>query len=156
MRMTATNMTATKTIANNIEQQLTFFLRRGNRVHLSTRQGDIALDRSAYGIMCRLADEGPQRLGVLAGAFKLDPSTITRQVQSLVDSGLTRREMDPTDRRAYILDLTPNGRAVLERTRRQRRARLQHALGTWPEADLAEFSRLLEEFNASMDRLADG
>ena len=153
--MTATNMT-TDTIANNIEQQLTFFLRRGNRVHLSTQHGDFALDRSAYGIMCRLADEGPQRLGVLAGAFKLDPSTITRQVQPLVEGGLTCRETDPTDRRAYILDLTPKGRAVLEQTRRHRRGRLQLALSDWQEADLAEFSRLLNEFNASMDRVADG
>jgi DNA-binding MarR family transcriptional regulator len=83
------------TDTNTIEQQLTVLLRRGNRVPLSTDDGDIALDRSAYGILCRLADEGPQRLGVLAGAFKLDPSTITRQVQQLVEHGLTRRETDP-------------------------------------------------------------
>jgi DNA-binding MarR family transcriptional regulator len=86
----------------------------------------------------------------------LDPSTITRQVQPLVEGGLTRREIDPTDRRAYILDLTAHGRQVLERTRTRRRARLQRALEDWPERDLAEFSRLLEQFNASMDRLTDG
>ena len=131
-------------------------MRRGNRVHLSSQDGDITLDRSAYGILCQLADEGPQRLGVLASAFKLDPSTITRQVQPLVEGGLTRREIDPTDRRAYILDLTAHGRQVLERTRTRRRARLQRALEDWPERDLAEFSRLLEQFNASMDRLTDG
>jgi DNA-binding MarR family transcriptional regulator len=153
--MTA-NITATTTFANTIERQLTFLLRRGNRVHLSSQDGDITLDRSAYGILCQLADEGPQRLGVLASAFKLDPSTITRQVQPLVEGGLTRREIDPTDRRAYILDLTAHGRQVLERTRTRRRARLQRALEDWPERDLAEFSRLLEQFNASMDRLTDG
>jgi DNA-binding MarR family transcriptional regulator len=155
MNMTA-NITATTTFANTIERQLTFLLRRGNRVHLSSQDGDITLDRSAYGILCQLADEGPQRLGVLASAFKLDPSTITRQVQPLVEGGLTRREIDPTDRRAYILDLTAHGRQVLERTRTRRRARLQRALEDWPERDLAEFSRLLEQFNASMDRLTDG
>jgi DNA-binding MarR family transcriptional regulator len=156
MNMTAINITATTTFANTIERQLTFLLRRGNRVHLSSQDGDITLDRSAYGILCQLADEGPQRLGVLASAFKLDPSTITRQVQPLVEGGLTRREIDPTDRRAYILDLTAHGRQVLERTRTRRRARLQRALEDWPERDLAEFSRLLEQFNASMDRLTDG
>ena len=45
---------------------------------------------------------------------------------------------------------------MLERTRTRRRARLQRALEEWPERDLAEFSRLLEQFNASMDRLTDG
>src|SRR3954452_1039497 len=141
--MSVIHVTATNMFANKIEQQLTFFLRRGNRVHVSTQHGDIALDRSAYGIMCRLPDEGPQRLGVLAGAFKLDPSTITRQVHPLVEDGLTRRETDPTDRRAYILELTANGSAVLEQTRKYRRARLQRALEEWSERDLADFGRLL-------------
>ena len=143
------------TDTNTIEQQLTVLLRRGHRVPLATDDGDIALDRSAYGILCRLADEGPQRLGVLAGAFKLDPSTITRQVQQLVEHGLTRRETDRADRRAYILELTANGSAVLEQTRKYRRARLQRALEEWSERDLADFGRLLKEFNPSIDRLTD-
>ena len=140
---------------NSIERQLTVLLRRGNRVHLFTEHGDIALDRSAYGILCQLADEGPQRLGALASAFQLDPSTITRQVQPLVEKGLTVRRTDPKDGRAYILDLTASGREVLERTRGERRARLQGALEDWSEADLADFSRLLKEFNASVDRLTE-
>jgi DNA-binding MarR family transcriptional regulator len=156
MNTIAIHMTATTTVAGAIERQLTFLLRRGNRVNMASQDGDITLDRSAYGILCQLADEGSQRLGVLASAFKLDPSTITRQVQPLVEGGLTRRETDPTDRRAYILDLTPHGREVLEQTRAYRRARLQKALVDWPDGDLAEFSRLLEQFNVSMDRLTDG
>jgi len=141
---------------NDIEQQLTVLLRRANRVHLSTQRGDVALERSAYAIMCQLADEGPQRLGVLAGAFGLDASTITRQVHVLEAAGLAVRESDPLDGRAYLLDLTPDGRQVLKQARGHRRARLRGALADWPEADLVEFGRLLKEFNASMDRLPDG
>ena len=141
-----------------IEQQMTVLLRRVQRIHLSTTSGEVNLERSAYGIMAKLADEGPQRLGALAAAFGLDPSTITRQVQALEELGLAERRTDPTDRRASILDLSPNGRDVLERTRAQRRARLQQALSDWPEADLVDFGRLLKEFNASLDQLleADG
>jgi DNA-binding MarR family transcriptional regulator len=141
-----------------IEQQMTVLLRRVQRIHLSTTSGEVNLERSAYGIMAKLADEGPQRLGALATAFGLDPSTITRQVQALEELGLAERRTDPTDRRASILDLSANGRNVLERTRTQRRARLQQALSDWPEADLVDFGRLLKEFNASLDQLleADG
>ena len=141
-----------------IEQQMTVLLRRVQRIHLSTTAGEVNLERSAYGIMAKLADEGPQRLGALATAFGLDPSTITRQVQALEELGLAERRTDPTDRRASILDLSANGRDVLERTRTQRRARLQQALSDWPEADLVDFGRLLKEFNASLDQLleADG
>jgi DNA-binding MarR family transcriptional regulator len=143
------------TANKQIEQQITVLLRRVQRIHLSTTTGDVNLERSAYGIMCKLADEGPQRLGALATAFGLDPSTITRQVQALEEIGLAARKTDPSDRRASILDLTPNGREVLDSTRSRRRTRLQEALSDWPESDLTDFGRLLKEFNASLDRLLE-
>lgn len=143
------------TANKQIEQQMTVLLRRVQRIHLSTNDGDVNLERSAYGIMCKLADEGPQRLGALANAFGLDPSTITRQVQALEETGLAARKSDPSDRRASILDLSPTGRDVLDQTRDHRRARLQKALSDWPDNDLADFARLLKEFNASLDRLLE-
>jgi DNA-binding MarR family transcriptional regulator len=141
------------TANQQIEQQMTVLLRRVQRIHLSTTEGDVNLERSAYGIMCKLADEGPQRLGALATAFGLDPSTITRQVQALEEMHLAQRTTDVTDRRASILDLTDNGRTVLDATRERRRARLQAALSDWPESDLTEFGRLLKEFNTSLDMM---
>jgi DNA-binding MarR family transcriptional regulator len=143
------------TAHTQIEQQLTVLLRRVQRIHLSTSDGDINLERSAYGIMCKLADEGPHRLGALANAFGLDPSTITRQVQALEEIGLASRQSDPRDRRASILDLTDSGRQVLEQTRSHRRAKLRQALSDWPADDLADFARLLQDFNLSLDRLLE-
>ncbi len=138
-----------------IEQQMTVLLRRVQRIHLSTASGEMALERSAYGIMCKLADEGPQRLGALATAFGLDPSTITRQVQALEEAGLAERETDPSDRRASILDLTATGREVLDQTREHRRSRFFQAMEAWTTADREEFGRLLGQFNAALDRLRD-
>jgi len=143
-------------VTTQIEQQLTILLRRVQRIHLSTSSGEIDLDRSAYGIMCRLSDEGAQRLGSLAQMFGLDPSTITRQVQALEHSGLVRREADPSDRRASLLSLSEEGETVLARTRSHRRERMRQALADWSDADLEEFGRLLERFNVSIDKLAQG
>ncbi len=143
------------TANEQIEQQLTWLLRRVQRIHLSTASGEVNLERSAYGIMCKLVDEGPQRLGALATSFGLDPSTITRQVQALEELKLAERTTDPSDRRASILDLTPSGREVLEQTRDYRRDRLRTALSDWPDVDRDDFGRLLKEFNASLDRLID-
>jgi DNA-binding MarR family transcriptional regulator len=136
-----------------IEQQLTILLRRVQRIHFTTSSGDVVLDRSAYGIMCRLADDGAQRLGSLAQAFGLDPSTITRQVQSLEQAGLVERRTDPQDRRASLLDLTSEGQEVLASTREHRREWLRAALSHWTEEDRQEFGRLLEQFNVSIDKL---
>lgn len=141
--------------STQIEQQITVLLRRVQRIHISTSFGEMDLERSAYGIMCKLADDGPQRLGSFASAFGLDPSTITRQVQALEKAGLAARETDTADRRASILDLTPEGREVLDRTRAHRRQRLQEALGAWDDEDRAEFGRLLEKFNISLDKLLE-
>lgn len=139
---------------SNIEQQLTMLLRRGSRIHLSTQSGDVSLERSAYGLMCQLADGGPQRLGALAAAFGLDPSTITRQVADLEKAGLAFRQQDPSDRRAYVLDLTPEGHEILRRSREHRRSRIRSALSNWSQSDLSDFGRLLREFNTSMDQLS--
>jgi DNA-binding MarR family transcriptional regulator len=136
-----------------IEQQLTLLLRRVQRIHFTTSSGEVELDRSAYGILCRLVDEGPQRLGVLAQAFGLDPSTITRQVQALEHEGFVERRPDPTDRRASLLDVTAQGREVLIATRDRRRSWLRAALGDWDEHDHEEFGRLLEKFNLSIDKV---
>jgi DNA-binding MarR family transcriptional regulator len=138
-----------------IEQQLTILLRRVQSIHLSTASGELDLDRSAYGIMCRLADEGPQRLGSLAQAFGLDPSTITRQVQALEQAGLAQRATDSADRRASILDLSTEGREVLSRTREHRRARFEAALSDWSAKERQEFGRLLEKFNCSVESLSE-
>ena len=137
-----------------IEQQMTMLLRRVQNIHLSTSAGDMHLERSAYGILCQLADEGPQRLGALATAFGLDPSTITRQVKALEDSGLATRETDPSDRRASILDLTPEGREALDTTRTHRRGRLFEAMSDWSLEERTEFGRLLERFNHAVDRFS--
>jgi DNA-binding MarR family transcriptional regulator len=138
-----------------IEQQMTMLLRRVQRIHISTSSGEMDLDRSAYGILCRLADEGPQRLGLLATAFGLDPSTITRQVQALEKADLVRRRPDADDRRASILDLTEEGRTVLEHTRAYRRRRLEELLDDWAETDRNELARLLTKVNDSIAALVE-
>lgn len=138
-----------------IEQQLTMLLRRVQSIHISTSSGEIELDRSAYGILCRLADEGPQRLGALASAFGLDPSTITRQVQALEKAGLVQRRIDEVDRRASILDLSTEGGEVLGRTRAYRRGRLEEVLADWPTSDRDELARLLTKINDSVAALVE-
>lgn len=168
IRMIATNLSLTAMpvvetpgraqldgVTERIEQQMTILLRRVQSIHISTSSGEMDLDRSAYGIMCRLADEGAQRLGLLASAFGLDPSTITRQVQALEKAGLVSRRSDAADRRAWIVDLTEEGRTVLAHTRAYRRGRLEQVLADWPDSDREELARLLAKANDSISALVE-
>ena len=56
---------------------------------------------------------GPMRLGDLAAAEGIAPSTLTRLVTALEDSGYVRRLADPSDARASTLAITPQGHDTL-------------------------------------------
>ena len=62
---------------------------------------------------------GPIRLGDLAAAEGIAPSTLTRLVTALEESDYVRRHADPSDARASTLAITPRGRDTLERLRAQ-------------------------------------
>jgi DNA-binding MarR family transcriptional regulator len=62
---------------------------------------------------------GPMRLGDLAAAEGIAPSTLTRLVTALEESDYVRRHADPSDARASTLAITPRGRDTLERLRTQ-------------------------------------
>lgn len=59
-------------------------------------------------ILGRLGQDGV-RPGVLADALGLEPSSLVRVIDLLIDSGLIERREDPQDRRAKILKLTDEG-----------------------------------------------
>lgn len=60
---------------------------------------------------------GPMRLGDLAAAEGIAPSTLTRLVTALEDSGYVRRCADPSDARASTLTITAHGQEAIERIR---------------------------------------
>jgi DNA-binding MarR family transcriptional regulator len=139
-----------------IEQQLFKLLRRTNSIHLSTAKGEVELERSSYGILCLLLDEGPQRLGAIAQAFQLDPSTVTRQVQAVERLGLAEKAKDPADGRAAVLSLTEPGRETVQRTRELRRKLLGEVLKDWSASDRETFAKLLTRFNTTIDAWVSG
>jgi DNA-binding MarR family transcriptional regulator len=62
---------------------------------------------------------GPMRLGDLAAAEGIAPSTLTRLVTALEESGYVRRGADPSDARASTLAITQHGQDTLERIRKE-------------------------------------
>ena len=60
-------------------------------------------------VLAVLADLGQARSVRVATALGLEPSTVTRLVDRLVDAGHVTRVMDPSNRSAVILGLPPGG-----------------------------------------------
>jgi len=48
----------------------------------------------------------------LAGAVGIEGPTLTRHLDGLEQAGLVRRRQDPADRRAVVVELTPEGHAA--------------------------------------------
>jgi DNA-binding MarR family transcriptional regulator len=139
-----------------IERELTRLVRSVQKVHQHLEAPEQPLDRSAYSILGALEDGGPSRLGAVAARFHLDASTVSRQVATLERQGLLEREVDPGDRRACRLRLSPAGEQALARTRAARRQLLHDLLARWTDQDRAAFGALLQQLNADLDRELHG
>jgi DNA-binding MarR family transcriptional regulator len=71
---------------------------------------------------------GPLRLGDLAAAEGVAPSTLTRLVAALEELGYVRRNADPRDARASTLAITDQGHETLERLRAENSALLMQRI----------------------------
>src|ERR1700761_5274600 len=77
------------------------------------------LTPSQLAALSTVEQSGPVRLGDLAAAEGIAPSTLTRMVAVLEDLGYVRRDSDPRDARASKLAITPQGHETLEQLRAQ-------------------------------------
>jgi DNA-binding MarR family transcriptional regulator len=132
-----------------LEQELTLLARH----HLSNVQhAELALDRSGYQLLGRLELE-PMSLGRLAEAFRLDVSTVNRQIAALREKGLVERIPDPEGGVARLVRPTRRGRDLLRADRRTRRGHLARVIEGWEDHDVAELNRLLTRLNTSIEEL---
>jgi DNA-binding MarR family transcriptional regulator len=86
---------------------------------------------------------GPVRLGDLAAAERIAPSTLTRLVSVLEDRGYLLRQPAPDDARAFLVTVTPAGREVLERIREEATSLLADILTTLPPEQLVALDAAL-------------
>jgi DNA-binding MarR family transcriptional regulator len=94
---------------------------------------------------------GPLRLGDLAAAEGIAPSTLTRLVTVLEERGYVERCPVPGDARASTLAIAPAGHEVLERIREQSTILLAGRLRTLTEEQRAALAAALP----ALEQLAD-
>lgn len=94
---------------------------------------------------------GPVRLGDLAAAERIAPSTLTRLVSALEEAGYVQRCAVPGDARASTLAVTSVGHEALERIRQQTTSMLRESLLMLPADQLAALAAALP----ALEHLAD-
>jgi DNA-binding MarR family transcriptional regulator len=97
-----------------------------------------------------VGERQPMSQADLARATGTDPALTGRALRTLLDRGWVRRRRSRDDRRAFSLELTPEGEALLEKVRKARAALFARVDGCLDDRDRAAFDRiarkLLEEF----------
>lgn len=118
---------------------------------LSHRMSKSGVDRSAI-LLLKILSHGPRRSSELAAAVHSDPSTVSRQVASLVRDGLVERKADQEDGRASLLAPTDRGLELLEQQRERLGLALARVVHQWDPDDVTRFLELLERFVTDHER----
>ena len=85
--------------------------------------------------------KGPITPSELASVENIKRPTATRIVSRLEEQGLVERTPDPTDRRSFLVGITPQGRTLLSRLRKRKNAYLAKRLRELDPEDVDALER---------------
>lgn len=111
---------------------------------LTTALADLDLPAADIDVLALLADGAGRTVGALATATATRPSTLTSLLDRLIKRGYIARELDPADRRSFLISLTPAGRAVAEHAAAAIADLERQALATVTPAQRAGFHALID------------
>lgn len=119
---------------------------------VKAERGDAGLPDPQFNVLAMLHAHGAMTPGQLAEAERIQPPSMTRTVNCLVELGLVAKTEHPTDGRQVLVDLTEAGRAEVHETRRRRDAWLTGRLAQLTADErqrLGEAAELLRRIAAS-------
>ncbi len=102
-----------------------------------------ALRARHYGLMAILTDTGPASQRRIAAQAGIDASRVVTLVDEMERLQFVRRRKDPSDRRAYLLDLTPAGKRLFTEARTATAAGERTLLAGLTTAERKQLVRLL-------------
>ena len=95
---------------------------------MRTQRAVDSMSDGQFAVLAGLSVHGPHTLGELADRERVSAPAMNRTVNCLQDSGYVTRSADENDGRKVVIDLTDEGRAVVEETARRRDAWVEEAL----------------------------
>ncbi|MBQ9726185.1 MAG: winged helix-turn-helix transcriptional regulator [Kiritimatiellae bacterium] len=96
-----------------------------------------------FGYIFSRGESDDIRISRLARDLDVTPAAAGQAVDRLVKSGLVDRRVDPADRRAFVISVSPRGREYLRDYAVRSREVSDAILGGLPAADVAAFDRVL-------------
>lgn len=99
----------------------------------SLAAADAEVTLPQYRALVVLAANGTLRVGDLADALGIHPSTATRLCDRLVEHQLVRRAVDKANRRETTISLSPGGRSVVAKVTDVRRREIRSIVDRIPD-----------------------
>jgi DNA-binding MarR family transcriptional regulator len=115
-------------------------------------RSDEDISTAQYSVLGALVIHGPKTPRELADHERVQPPSMSRTLNCLVESGLVTRTDHPLDGRQVLMSVTEEGARVIHETRKRRTAWLSQRLaGLTPDerTTLAEATRLMMELAES-------
>jgi DNA-binding MarR family transcriptional regulator len=113
--------------------ELLYTVARINR--LATQRVQLKLPVAQARLLAAIEDQGTARISDLAELDHCSQPTMTTQVRKLEDAGLVSRATDPSDARAVLITITPQGVSKLAQVRAARSAVIDPYLDRLGESD---------------------
>jgi len=133
-----------------LEGRLAYIVGRLNRRLMSATGG---LSHGLLSALATVARRGPLRPADLAAAELVSPPSITRVIADLESRGLVAREPDPLDGRAFLLLITAEGSAAIERARTARAAAMAEVLDGLATNEREAIASALPALERAVDQL---
>lgn len=97
---------------------------------LAAAPADVTLPQ--YRVLVVLGTRGPQRPSDLAAELGVAASSITRLCDRLVRKKLVKRQLRPSNRREYTIEITTDGQTIVDTVASVRRQEIRRLLGRIP------------------------
>jgi DNA-binding MarR family transcriptional regulator len=129
--------------------------RLSRRLRPTAAAAAAGLTPTRVSVLLRVERAGELRLSEVASAEGINPTMLSRVISDLVDAGLLGRTSDEGDRRSAWVKVTPAGRRLAERTRRERTDAVNAALEGLSEPDRRRIEQLLPALEELAEQLAE-
>jgi DNA-binding MarR family transcriptional regulator len=120
------------------------------RQRFDARASGLGLTRAQWRVLAQLRRREGINQTALAEILEIEPITLGRHIDRLVDKGFVERRPDPSDRRAWQLHLRSEVQPVLDRLREMSTLTRLEALRDIPQADADRLIEMLLQIKGNM------
>ncbi len=112
-------------------------------LHLEATVPSLDVSQGEAHLLAFLSEAGTSSVGQLHDAFAHKRSTLTSYLDRLEQKGLAARQLHPSDRRSFLVALTPAGKSLAARVHDRLEELEDAALARLSERDLRGFQAVL-------------